>query len=264
MEQPLHYDMMALMESGTLDKGMRTVPSENTTFYVAPLKANAESVAFDAPRFFFGHQVNAFSRGDGKYAIDVNMQNSIFFDRYSLNVQRDKALRDEWPTTALADGTRPGYMTVVRYELDVKAKTVTQSPLFGHESADNIWNEHDLFKIHPADVGKPYCGYWAWQSYYNSTSFASWAVVRAELCGDAPKVAAVWHRANVYPGEATFVPKPNSPDKTEGVLLFKALDGNTGKSIFVVCDAKTLDTLAEAELPVHVPFTVHGEWFPSN
>ena len=151
-------------------------------------------------------------------------------------------------------------MAVVRYELDTNTRTLTQTPLFA-PSATNIAHEMDLFKLHPADEGMPYCGYWALQSFYNSTSFASGAVVRVELCGARPTVAAAWHRPNVYPGEPTFVPEPGSLDRTAGVIMFKTLDGNTGHSHLVLCDAKTLQTKTEATLPVRIPFTVHGSWF---
>merc|ERR1712176_140099 len=134
-----------------------------------------------------------------------------------MGCMKDKKCRDAWPTTA-SDGVVPGYQTVTRYTIDINAKTATSEPLFGHSVEENIYNEFDLFKMHPADYGKPHCGFWAWQAFYQSTSFASWAVVRTELCGDKPKVAAAWHRDNVYPGEASFIPKPGSADKTEGVL----------------------------------------------
>jgi len=260
--QPLHYNMMGILETGTLQAGFENFPDENTTLYVAPVKAGAKAMAFTVPKFYFGHVVNTFSDGNGKFTIDINTQDDIFFDRYSLDVQRNKTRRDSWPTTVTSNG-KPGYETVTRYVLDTKTNSATHSPLFGVESQRNIFNEHDLFKIHPADLGKPYCGYWAWQAFYKSDSFASWAVVRTELCGDKPKVAAAWYKANVYPGEATFVPKPGSADKTEGVLLFKALDGNTGKTLLLVVDAKSMETISEAVLPVHIPFTVHGDWFPT-
>jgi len=255
IEQPLHYNMLGLMRTGTLEAGFVVSPTGNTRFHVSAVEGGTPTT-IEGPRFFFGHVVNSFSRGDGKFAIDVNAQDQIFFDRYSLDVQRNKTRRDEWPA-------KNGYMAIMRYELDTTARTATQTPLFS-PSATNVAHEFDLFKLHPADEGKPYCGFWAWQSFYNSTSFASWAVVRVELCGPKPAVVAVWHRPNVYPGEATFVPEPGSADRTAGVLIFKTLDGNTGLSHLVLCDAKTMQTKTEAVLPVRVPFTVHGNWFPEE
>jgi len=259
--QPIHYDALAMAQKATLDVGL--VKSDDTTrFYVAPLEFGAEAIEIDAPKpFFFGHVINSYLLEEGIYVLDVNIEDNIFFDRYSMDVQLSKYRRDSWPITAV-DGVSPGYETATRFVIDTQKKTVTSKPLFGHEVAENIFNEHDLFKLHPADYGVPYCGYWAWQAFYNSSSFASWAIVRTELCGEKPVVAAAWHRTNVYPGEASFVPKPGSADKTEGVLTFHAHDGNTGKELLIVVDSKSMDTIAEAELPVHVPFTVHGNWFP--
>eukprot|EP01062_Namystynia_karyoxenos_P064651 TRINITY_DN5767_c0_g1_i3.p1 TRINITY_DN5767_c0_g1~~TRINITY_DN5767_c0_g1_i3.p1 ORF type:complete len:583 (+),score=210.90 TRINITY_DN5767_c0_g1_i3:87-1751(+) len=266
--QPIHTNSLNLLRFGTLDKGFEIDTKETTKFLVAPITQGAAGMEVDSGRtFFFGHVVNSWLSADGKQVFtDINMQDAIFFDRYSLNVQRSKQLRDAWPTAAAKGTTTPhGYQTVTRYTIDLATqKLVAAEPVFGVPSAQNIQNEHDLFRLHPADYGRAYCGYWAWQAYYRNQSFASWAVVRTELCGEQPVVAAAWYRPNVYPGEASFIPKPGSADKTEGVLLFKALDGNTGKSLLIVADAKSMATIAEAELPVHVPFTVHGNWFASN
>ena len=268
IQQPIHYNMEGLMVTGTLKAGFTTT-KDNCLIHVGPLKkgGDKEVVTFEVPRFFFGHVVNSFSRGNGKFVIDVNVQNDIFFDRYSLDIQRNKTRRDSWPMVDTSkDGSKPGWMSIMRIELDTVTKTVLgQSYLFGNAPDQNMEFEHDLFKLHPADYGKEYCGYWAFQSHAkNSTSFASGSIVRAEICGATSRFAATWYRANVYPGEPSFVPKPGSSDKTEGTLVFKAFDGNLKRSLLIVCDAKTLTTISEAVLPIAVPFTVHGNFFPSS
>jgi carotenoid cleavage dioxygenase-like enzyme len=262
-QQPIHYNSMAIATSHTLQKGFWK-GKDVSSFHVAPLEFGAEPIEIESPdQFFFGHTVNTYANGFGKFVMDINIQNNIFFDRYSLDVLFDKTRRDAWTMTE-KDGVKPGYQTVTRYYIDMFEKTVTSKPLFGRAPEENIYNEHDLFRLHPEDYGKPYCGYWAWQAYYNSTSFGSWAVVRTELCGDkGPVVAAAWHQPNVYPGEASFVPKPGSKDRTEGTLIFHAYNGALDRSYLVVADAKTMKTIAQAELPVNIPFTVHGNWFPA-
>jgi len=261
--QPIHYNALEIALTGTLQKGL-VKTKDRSRFYIAPLQFGAKAIEIDAPdQIFFGHSVNSYSTESGKFVIDINKQQNIFFDRYSIDVVKDKAKRDAWPTTA-SGGVLPGYQTVTRYTIDINEKTVSSEPLFGTEVEENIFNEHDLFRLHPADYGKPYCGYWAWQAYYNSTSWASWAVIRTELCGEKPTVAAAWYRPNVYPGEASFVPKPGSTDKTEGTLIFKAYDGVKNTTSLVVADAKTMETIAEAVLPINIPFTVHGNWFPAS
>eukprot|EP00756_Hemistasia_phaeocysticola_P030671 Hpha_TRINITY_DN16303_c2_g4::TRINITY_DN16303_c2_g4_i1::g.61766::m.61766 len=256
-QQPLHYHPMDLVAHGTLQAGLQVAKGKGTKFYVTAVEKGAKPVEFETDPFFFGHFVNSWDAGDGVFVADINMEAQIFFDRYSLDVVLNKTLRDTW-------ANEKGYETVVRYELDTTSKTVKSTPLWGQPSMKNIGAEFDLFRLHPEDYGKPYCGFWAWQDFYNSTSWASWAIVRTEICGPEPKVAAVWYRPNVYPGEAAFVPKPGSTDKTEGVLVFKATSGVTRKTSLVVADAKTLETIAEADLPINIPYAVHGNWFPDK
>jgi len=269
VQQPIHYNLMALMASGTLQAGfVNDIFQKENFIHVAPVHKDGDKhkVTFKLPRFFFGHVLNSFARNSHSFVIDVNMQNDIFFDRYSLDVQRNKTLRDSWPTIDNnKDGLYPGWQTVMRIELDTNTGAIYQRYLFGNAPKDNMAFEHDLFKLHPDDMGREYCGYWALQSHArNSTSFASAAIVRADICAETPHFAATWYRANVYPGEPTFVPKPGSPDKTEGTVVFKAWDGNAKQSLLLVCDAKTLATISEAVLPIPVPFTVHGDFFASK
>jgi carotenoid cleavage dioxygenase-like enzyme len=220
-------------------------------------------VDIELDHFFFGHFLNTWSPAPGKIAFDVNYQSQIFFDRFAFEVQSDKTKRDAW-----AQEHGDAYSTPTRYELDLETKSFTSKKLFPNPGSQGQpgakWVETDLYKLHPEDYGKPYCGFWSQQAFFNSSSYASQAIVRAELCGDEPRIAAAWYRPNTYPGEAQFVPKPGSKDKTEGLLLFKTYEGDTRKSKLIVADATTLETVAEATIPIHVPFTVHGNWYPTD
>jgi carotenoid cleavage dioxygenase-like enzyme len=214
--------------------------------------------------FYFGHFLNTFSTGPGKITFDLDRQSEVFFDRFAFEIQQDKTKRDTW-----AETHGNAYSTPTRYEVDVDAGTVSSRPLFADPktqcASNSKWCEFDLFKLHPDDIGRPYCGFWSQHVFFNSTSFASQAVIRADLCGkDGPKVVASWYRPNTYPGEVQFVPKPGSTDKTEGVAIFKVYEGDTKSSKIVVADSKTMATLATAELPVRVPFTVHGNFYPTG
>jgi len=46
------------------------------------------------------------------------------------------------------------------------------------------------------------------------------------------------------------------------VVVVTALDAEAGRSILLVLDATTLDEVARARLPHHVPFGFHGRYFP--
>jgi len=70
----------------------------------------------------------------------------------------------------------------------------------------------------------------------------------------------VWSEKGSFPGEPVFVAAPEADDEDEGVLLSVVLDGRTGNSFLLVLDARSLDEMARAEVPHHIPFGFHGQF----
>lgn len=48
----------------------------------------------------------------------------------------------------------------------------------------------------------------------------------------------------------------------DGVILSVVLDANTGNSFLLVLDAHSFEELGRAEVPHHISFGFHGEFFP--
>ena len=63
-----------------------------------------------------------------------------------------------------------------------------------------------------------------------------------------------------FPGEPVFVAAPEAEAEDEGVLLSVVLDGGRGNSFLLVLDARTLEEVARAEVPHHIPFGFHGQF----
>jgi carotenoid cleavage dioxygenase-like enzyme len=70
----------------------------------------------------------------------------------------------------------------------------------------------------------------------------------------------VWAEEGCYPGEPVFVAAPDAEAEDEGVLLSVVLDGGRGTSFLLVLDAGSLEELARAEAPHHIPFGFHGQF----
>ena len=70
-----------------------------------------------------------------------------------------------------------------------------------------------------------------------------------------------WRERGCYPGEAFFIPTPGTTREDHGVLLSVVVDGRT-RSLLVL-DARTLEEVGRALVPHHIPFGLHGEFFPS-
>jgi carotenoid cleavage dioxygenase-like enzyme len=71
-----------------------------------------------------------------------------------------------------------------------------------------------------------------------------------------------WFEQGSYPGEPVFVPSPE-PDRAEdqGVLLSVVLDSRGSSSFLLVLDARTLTEIGRAQVPHHIPFGFHGQFF---
>ena len=70
----------------------------------------------------------------------------------------------------------------------------------------------------------------------------------------------VWAEEGCFPGEPVFVAAPDAGGEDEGVLLSVVLDGARGNSFLLVLDAHSLEELARAEVPHHIPFGFHGQF----
>jgi beta,beta-carotene 9',10'-dioxygenase len=72
-----------------------------------------------------------------------------------------------------------------------------------------------------------------------------------------------WRERGCYPGEPFFVPTPGRRREDGGVLLSVVVDGRSRTSFLLVLDARTLGEVGRALVPHHIPFGLHGEFFPS-
>jgi carotenoid cleavage dioxygenase-like enzyme len=82
-------------------------------------------------------------------------------------------------------------------------------------------------------------------------------IVKADV---AERRTVVWEEPGSYPGEPVFVAAPDAKAEDEGVLLSVVLNGERGNSFLLVVDARSLDELARAEVPHHIPFGFHGQY----
>ncbi|HEX6732432.1 MAG TPA: carotenoid oxygenase family protein, partial [Pyrinomonadaceae bacterium] len=73
--------------------------------------------------------------------------------------------------------------------------------------------------------------------------------------------AKVWRDENCYVGEPVFVAAPSASAEDKGVVLSVVLDASKGNSFLLVLDADSFNELARAEVPHHIPFGFHGQFF---
>jgi carotenoid cleavage dioxygenase-like enzyme len=74
------------------------------------------------------------------------------------------------------------------------------------------------------------------------------------------RTSSTWSEAGCFPGEPVFVAAPGREREDSGVLLSVVLNGERGNSFLLVLDAATLQEIARAEVPHHIPFGFHGQY----
>jgi len=204
---------------------------------------------FDTEPFFHTHIVNSFENETG-IVFDVGAYQGNPFGKgpaLDIDLFKNKSARD----------SAPGRSCIRRLHFHLAG------PLKGkatHEDFVNPGRSSDFFKINMALSGLPYCIYYAVEWWHNGEAFASMAVLKHDLCKGTRKY---WTRPNTYPGEPFFVPGPSGAED-DGAVVFIALDGTRKRSIFVTLDAGSFEELAVVELPVHIPFTAHGQFIPET
>jgi beta,beta-carotene 9',10'-dioxygenase len=82
-------------------------------------------------------------------------------------------------------------------------------------------------------------------------------IVKADL---AERTSRLWSEPGSYPGEPVFVAAPDAKDEDEGVLLSVVFDAGREASYLLVLDARTLNELARAVVPHHIPYGFHGQF----
>merc|ERR1711933_657239 len=168
------------------------------------------------------------------------------------NLQKEK--RDSWPGTKL-----------MRYRLK-KDGTVEETDLLPNE-AQSLF---DLPVVDPRRHTKQKaCVAWliqgrsnAYDEAANSTSVGpsgAYGLAKRNFC-NGERLG--WYAANEYPSEVTFIPDPHGTDEDDGALVGIVFDANKNSSYVHVRDARSMELIARADLPIRTSFMVHASWFP--
>ena len=71
-----------------------------------------------------------------------------------------------------------------------------------------------------------------------------------------------WFKESHYPGEMFFIPNPEGTEEDDGILITISFDGEREESYVLLLDGTTFEEIDRAYLPVKIPFSFHGNWFP--
>ena len=239
IEQPFDLSLSRLIAGQLRGKSLAECyewqPERGTKFRAVNRK-DGTVTTLETSAFFVFHTVNAFEE-DGKIVIDLagysdpGIVTEFFFDHL------------------LKSGLgRKSAANLLRFTLDLNNRRVGSQVICGEET-------FELPRINRNVAGKPY--QYAYGLGMPDSPGADFFTRILKI--DVNQGTSIsWHETEAYPGEPVFVARPGGTGEDDGCILSFVFDGRTKTSFLLILDAKTLDELARAVLPHHVPFGLHG------
>jgi beta,beta-carotene 9',10'-dioxygenase len=242
-EQPLVVKPTDLVLSGKpFIENYRWEPERGTTFMVIDRQSGDLVARRETEAFFTFHHVNAFEE-DGGIVLDASASD-------------DASVIEEFYLDRLRGGERPKSTPQLRrYRISLNGGGVE-----GETLLDDVF---ELPTIHYGRVnGRSYR--YAYGAGAEGPAEAPEAdrwldrIVKADV---QERERSVWHEEGSYPGEPVFVAAPGDGAEDDGVLLSVVLSTEQQTSYLLVLDARDLSELARAEVPHHIPYGFHGQYF---
>ena len=237
-EFPLVVHPLALRFRGKpFIRNYRWEPERGTRFHIVDKQTGGIVKSAHAAPFFGFHHVNAFER-DGEVIVDlitypdVTVIDHLYLDR----------LRSQQPVTSTGTLTR-------------LCVSLTGSNEARHEPLAEPAIE--LPRIHYRSCsGRPY------RYVYGAGNAIPGNFIDKLVKVDVQtQHHASWYEDGCYPGEPVFVAAPEATTEDDGVILSVVLDAKQGKSFLLVLVASDYEELARAQVPHHIPFGFHGNYF---
>uniref|UniRef100_A0A7N8XF00 Carotenoid-cleaving dioxygenase, mitochondrial n=1 Tax=Mastacembelus armatus TaxID=205130 RepID=A0A7N8XF00_9TELE len=277
IEQPIKLDVLKIvtckLRGKALSDGIYWDPKQETVFHLVDKHTGEiSSVKYYTNAICVFHQINAFEEG-GFLMLDMccsddgqNINNYLI-----QNLRKSGEALDEVYNTICRTFPRRFVLP-----LDVTSETPTGQNLNTQPSSkatcvkiskDKVFCQHE--DLHGEDLHKygglefPQINYDGYNTrpyrYFYGCGFQHLvgdSLLKMDLKG---KTLKVWYLKGFYPSEPVFVRSPDAVEEDDGVILSVVLTPSQDKGTFLlVLDAKTMEELGRASVPVNMPYGFHG------
>lgn len=239
VEFPLLVNPLRLMMSGKpFIENYRWKPEKGSRFLVMDKQSGEVVGRYNSEAFFAFHHINAFEQ-DGDLIVDISaypdagIVNALYLDRLL-------AQNADIPSAEFRRYHLPAGGTVATYS--VLSEEQIELPRINYKRC----NGRDYRYAYGAS-GKRTAQY----DFLNQ-------LVKVDVQNNVTKS---WSQEACYPGEPVFVAAPHAKREDDGVLLSVVLNGQKGNSFLLILSAESFEEIARAEVPQHIPFGFHGQYF---
>jgi carotenoid cleavage dioxygenase-like enzyme len=236
-EIPLRVSpIIALFSNEPFIKNFVWEPEVGTWFTIVHRRTGELVGRYRTEPFFMFHQINAFEEGD---TIIVDL---VVYDDPSI-------IQSFLVDDALSGLGKQIRFQPTRYSLNMSDRSVTVRHL---ASVD-------------LEMPRIYYEKYTMQPYSFVYGMSGWNLNDPEhmLMKVNVRDGSVlrWSAPRCFPGEPVFVPTPDGSAEDDGILLCVVLDTKVRSSFLLVLDAKTMQEVGRAQVPHHIPFGLHGNFF---
>ena len=233
--QPWNFNMAKFLgpDRGPIITNYEWHPELPSQIILVDRKRGGVAKTFETEPFFAFHHINAYDR-DGRVVIDVCAHK----DAGTIKALYLKKIRK--------DNNVP-QARYRRFEVNPSTGKLTKRDLIEavielpQKNYDAVNGRHYRYAYGVGLKGK-------------KSGFID-QLVKADVKKGESKI---WRERGVYPGEPVFVPRPHARAEDDGVVMTVVLDGRRRASALVVLDAKSMQEMARASVPHHIPFGFHG------
>ncbi len=212
------------------------VPEKGTHFFVIN-RHTGEVKTIKGDPFFAFHHVNAFDK-EGKIFIDiVTHPNADIIEVITDRLSDKKKIAESQKTT------------FERFVITLSNQNLVREILYNQTT--------EMPRVPEARVARQYRYAYLIEANFPTAFTDAPCLYKVDTIS---KSAMRWSQPGCYPGEPVFVPKPNSQEEDEGVILSLVLDFANHRSFLLILDAKDFHELARAETPYAIPIGLHGWW----
>ena len=243
IEQPMYLSFKRLMLSGIKNLSYYECYAwdENAVNVLHIFDRNSKQIMSIPTKetFFFFHVINTFEQDDMLH---------IDFCGYKNNSIVDDLYFDVMQTT----GTPEKDMShIMRLTANLKTKEVLLT-----DTGVNL----ELPAINHTFGGSSYQFAYGTHFSIGSAGLAD-SIIKYDV---AHNTQIIWKEGSLIPGEPVFVKTPDGAVEDDGVLMVVCYDKEKLTSCVVILNAMTMQGIARAYTPLHIPASLHGAFYKTK
>jgi beta,beta-carotene 9',10'-dioxygenase len=217
-------------------------PQEGAYFVVMDKQDGRVVGRYKTDAFFTFHHINAFERGS-ELIVDLSAYPSptIINDAYLEHLRGNTQQVDPISHSELR-----------RYHIPLDASSPVTYEVLSDYDIELPTINYKRCNTHDYGVA-----YGIGSSKQHPEAFSN-LLLRVDV---RQRTTTVWSEENCYPGEPVLVEAPDARAEDDGVILSVVLNAQKGNSFLLILDAHTFEEIGRAEVPHHIPFGFHGQYF---